>query len=53
MKNSLYFWQKFEKSGALADYMEYCKARAEDLIKGPADDAPGSRGSIEGVTKLP
>lgn len=30
MSNSKKLWSRFEKSGKLVDYLEYCKARREE-----------------------
>ena len=53
MKNSVILWQKFEKSGSIADYLAYSRARAEDMIALPAELACNTDAvSIEGIPKL-
>ncbi len=53
MKNSVILWQRFEKSGSVADYLAYSRARAEDMISCPAEIACNTdKPSIEGIPEL-
>ena len=49
----LRLWYRFEKSGAPADYLQYCKAKALQQGADSGISPPSVDTSIDGITELP
>ncbi len=45
MENS-YFWERFEHSGNIADYLKYTACTKENVLNGTSDSKEGRRGGF-------